>query len=319
MSTIDHVSTAEDAVLKRDEENAEAINIIRQREEIMQSRENSKVDWRNKIAEDVDAKKQLDPFEEREEIEDVLPLEEHDEIANKVDETSEDEKLITKVVNGKEVSLTYDQWMERAIKVSEADEYYADAARNRYKPEQQDVSQVEDPEDFDEISKAIQLGSPEEARDALKNLQNSAVKKAKNIMTQEQVQIAAQAAYKAVVRDYKELVEDPILNGAFIALDKKLLDENKTFSNDPVENFDLRMRFAGDEIRKWQSSKLGNAGKEKEKEILLEKKKNIHTLPRAGTKKIINSKSPLSEEQQKQADIRSMFAKRAGSVLGRRG
>lgn len=319
MSKVDHVSTEEDAVLKRDEDNAEAINIIRQREEIMQSRENSKVDWRNKIAEDVDAKKELDPFEENDEIKEELPFEEHDEIANKADETSEDEKLITKIVNGKEVSLTYDQWMERAIKVSEADEYYADAARSRYKPEQEDISQVEDPEDFDEISKAIQLGSPEEARDALKSLQDSAVKKAKTIMTQEQVQVAASVVYKAVARDYKDLIEDPILNGAFIALDKKLLDENKTFSNDPVENFDLRMRFAGDEIRKWQSSKLGNAGKKKEKEILLEKKKNIHTLPRAGTKKITDSKSPLSEEQQKRDDIKSMFAKRASNALGRRG
>jgi hypothetical protein len=76
-------------------------------------------------------------------------------------------QLITRVVNGKQVTKTLEQWLATATKVEAADAYLAQAKQSARTeqpapPSPEDVARLRDEEDL-RIARAIQMGTEEEA------------------------------------------------------------------------------------------------------------------------------------------------------------
>jgi len=290
--------------------------------------DNKQVDWRNKIAAAADAKRDMS-------MEEVLSGNvQHDEQTsrnqigvfesdNEFDETeveqdnvefeeenipTNDQTKITKIIGGKEVTRTIDEWLEIATKVEDADNYYAESVRRMHqKPE---VPQVDEKEEIRNLARKLQLGSEAEAEEAVEALVNRAANKANYAKSQEDIQKAGEAIYMTFVRDYQDVMNDPVANAALISMEQKLIDQGKVFDNDPIANFDKRLRYVGDEVREWKKNLADVSVKHEKRQDLINKKQQIVNLNTANQKQTSREEKPLSEREGRDQAVQQMFQSR---------
>ena len=313
---------------KQAEMDAAAAEIIQRSRDKLLSVENRKVDWRNKIAAAADAKRNMS----MEEV--LLGNVQHDEQTsrnqigvfetyNEFDETeveqnnvefeeenipTNDQTKITKIIGGKEVTRTIDEWLEIATKVEDADNYYAESVRRMHqKPE---VPQVDEKEEIRNLARKLQLGSEAEAEEAVEALVNRAANKANYAKSQEDIQKAGEAIYMTFVRDYQDVMNDPVANAALISMEQKLIDQGKVFDNDPIANFDKRLRYVGDEVREWKKNLADVSVKYEKRQDLINKKQQIVNLNTANQKQTSREEKPLSEREGRDQAVQQMFQSR---------
>ncbi len=164
-------------------------------------------------------------------------------------------RMITKKINGRDVTLSEDEWFARAMKVEAADRYLAEAAQLRNEqlrkvqvPPQRDPEPESSVEDDLAIARAIQMGTEEEAVAALRTLRN-----ARPSITQDDVartiddRLTFNEAITRYRTEFKDVVSDPVLNQMALDADKRLLAQGDT------RPYIERYTEIGNSIRKWAS------------------------------------------------------------------
>jgi len=311
------LSGAEDSVLAANEKKSVEKDAVEERMKLMRAREAQKVDWRNKIAEEAQAahdkndelmfgiKPQDENVEVESKSEEVVdtPAEEGGE-SSTLDGTTK----ITRVINGKEVTRTAEEWFAIAAKVEEADLYYEEAVRQVHS------KKVETPAkpkvDTKELAKKLQLGSEEDAVEAVDTLLKEAIDQSNEVKRQEDNRKAGQAIFNNFAKDYQDLLSDPVLNAAVMNM-CDVTYANKVFDPDPLVNFDKKMRFCGEQVRGWKKGLADVTVKDKAKEELLNKKAKIQNLNTSGAKMNGgNDGKVLSEKEAREQAVAGMFAAR---------
>ncbi len=322
-------SGAEDNVLARQEDLDEQREIDARIMNSMTDREAKQTDWRNKIATS-NARRQTrtynqmvgaDTEEELEEERNVLSefvssseaeVEEVSDETPVIEEVASEEEatdtdggmLITKTIDGRKVTRSVDEWIAIASKVDDADKYYA-AAVNRQREESKPAVKTTDVRD---LARKLQLGSEDEAAEALTEVLNTAVTKVKAEKKEADVQEAGKAIYQSFTKDYADIINDPVLNSALNNMDQQLM--NQEFDSDPVVNFDKRLRHCGEQIRAWRNNVADTSVKTAKRQDLVNKKSQIVNLNTASQKQGSKSAAVLSERQAKEQAVANMFATR---------
>jgi len=174
------------------------------------------------------------------------------------EETQQQPQMITRKINGKDVTRSVDEWLAIASKVDAADVYLAEAARLRNEQLQKaQASTKVDPEpqqqvvDEDEadlaLARAIQMGSEEEAKAAVR-----AIRKAQTpSITQDEIartideRLTFNEAISKFRSDFRDIVEDPVLNQMALDMDRKLVAQKD------ARPYEERYKAIGTSIRKW--------------------------------------------------------------------
>ena len=213
--------------------------------------------------------------------------------AQKVVETAPAKHKIK--VNGQEMELTTEELIARAQKVEAADQYLADAKRqaesSRHQVEAPVAPSVEDEpdhsEDLKELARKLQIGSEDEAAEALAKLVAGSRQKqapsldldavaAKTIDTIEFKQSA-----KWFQETYPDIFDDPNLKMLAFQKDDELRRSN------PDLSYRNRYQKIGDELRKWVGRSPDTDKKRQQKA------ETLKVLPQAS----VRSQQPIEEEE----------------------
>lgn len=340
-------TSAEDAVLKQQEDDAAQKTAIEARIAIRQKVEQEKLDWRNKIATNKDEEREArdvavfgpkkaehevveEPIVEDDEVVEDPVIEDEEEVeplAEPEDEDEEDvvsvkdpdgddsdidyDKSVTRLVNGKKVTKTLGEWLDVGTKVEDADLYYEEATRRAHAKPAIETPPFDEDAFLKEQNSKIQLGSEAEALAAQKKLLEYGSWKARQQSAAEAGQVAAKAAYNNFLKQFPDIAKDKILLSAAHALDEQLVQQGKKFAEDGLENFTKRMTYVGQEIRKWKKEQVSLTVKTKTKEDLVEKKQKIRNLKAANAKTGgTAAKAELSEKDARDAAVKDMFKSR---------
>jgi hypothetical protein len=173
-------------------------------------------------------------------------------------------QLITRVVNGKQVTKTLEQWLATATKVEAADAYLAQAKQSARTeqpapPSPEDVARLRDEEDL-RIARAIQMGTEEEALAGIRALRQqtpSTDEITDRVAAKVNSQLLRDKALEKFKSDFADVWEDPLLRSLAVARDNELRDPAH-----PEHIFDYSERYAavGKELRGWveaQAQKMG--------------------------------------------------------------
>lgn len=219
------------------------------------------IDRRNAIADAADETRKEDLVD----IEDVpreTPVEEPEVTAapdtNKIPDDTQviEEPVKIKVpVNGKMVEMTQDELIASAAKVASADEYLRlskesveSAARLALSPTGDETDTEET--DFRALAKALQIGTEEEAEQALRKLAQAKPSKTPDVSQLVDERLTLREEKAKFEEEYKDVWEDPQLRKLVIERDKELYAEDKN-------SIDLvRWRKAAGDIREWKKGYL---------------------------------------------------------------
>jgi len=160
-------------------------------------------------------------------------------------------------VNGVEQELSLDELIARAQKVEAADQYLNEASRlykeakshNQPANQSADNSKVE--EDDLALARAIQMGSEEEAVNAIRKLKSNGLSK-DDLTRQIDERMIFQEANRFFATEYKDIVSNPRLYEMAIRRDAELIQSGDTRS------FKDRYDAIGKEIRGWVKEISGN-------------------------------------------------------------
>jgi hypothetical protein len=225
-------------------------------------------------------------------------------------------------VNGQEMELTQEELIARAQKVESADAYLAEAARLRREAMEQPKTEaspsVEDAEakileERKALARAIQMGTEEEAVEAIARLQ--ATSRAPSFTKDELTRtvderLSFNEAVSKFRSDYKDIVEDPVL--AKMASDR---DQELLASGDR-RNYLERYSEIGEGIREWVKSIRGTEGEHSETKQ--ERKASVKGVPSAAS---VRSKPAPSEDdvEETPSEIIAKMAKARGGPQWARG
>jgi len=216
-------------------------------------------------------------------------------------------------VNGREVELT-PELIADAQKVASANEYLRQAAELKnaanaaLSTKQIEVAAAEQAEDLVALTRAIQMGTEEEAVEAVRKLKATGPSK-DDIARQIDDRVNFNTAYIQYSKDYKDIIEDPILNK--LAVDKDIeLVKNK----DP-RGYSERWAAIGNELREWKE-KLSPKGVQtpvavQQSDKLARKAAAASATPTANATK--QSSSVEEKEPSVQEVIQAMAAARGGN------
>lgn len=157
-------------------------------------------------------------------------------------------------VNGKEIELTTDELIARAQKVEAADQYLQEAAKT-FKGQKQETPKAEPAapsveEDDAALARAIQTGTEEEARNAIKKLRatpSPAISQDEMLRIVDQ-RLAFQEAARKFQSEFKDVFEDPYLLQIAMNEDAKLLKEGD------ARGYWDRFQEVGTKVRQWRDS-----------------------------------------------------------------
>lgn len=173
------------------------------------------------------------------------PLEDDDE-SEETDEAKEQPRLITRKVNGKDVTLTEEQWLERASKVEAADQYLAEASRvyrQASEPPKKDAQENISEEDV-ALARAIQMGSEEEAVNAIRKLKSNPSIKPDDLTRIVDERLTFQDAANRFREKFPDIVSDQDL------LDMVLLKDQKLIESGDRRGYWERYDEIGNDVRK---------------------------------------------------------------------
>jgi chemotaxis protein histidine kinase CheA len=162
-------------------------------------------------------------------------------------------------VNGKELEVSFDELVARAQKVESADQYLAEAVRVKqeaYQPPVQraDAGSAAHPSDEEDAAlvRAIQVGTEDEAKDAIRKLRDSvSVKTDQTVATIDERFLFLQAVDR-FRNDYSDILKDPVLQSMAFALDQQLLQAGDK------RPYEARFKEVGDlvrgKVREWAAA-----------------------------------------------------------------
>ena len=176
-------------------------------------------------------------------------------------------QMITRKVNGKDLTLSLEDWLVRASKVEAADEYLQDAAAAKRAaiaapaPEPVEVTPQPDPQAVRaeeranrlRIVRAIQMGTEDEAEAALAELQ--ALSRGPTVTMDDIGRVTDDRlnfknAISAFNNEFKDLVADPVLHKMVLDKDSALIaaGDKRAYAD--------RYTEIGTEVRAWKDNLL---------------------------------------------------------------
>ncbi len=180
-------------------------------------------------------------------------------------------QMITRKVNGKDVTLPLEEWLVRAQKVEAADEYLQDAARQRKELQRNDqqpapapvVKQGPSAEEIAAqqnverraLARAIQMGTEEEAVAALERLQNMV--KTPTLTVEDVGRVADErlkfnSAIKWFSDEYKDLTSNPQLYNMVVQHEAALVQQGDK------RPYAERYKAVGDAVRVWRDNLISS-------------------------------------------------------------
>ena len=231
------------------------------------------------------------------------------------DEVEEAPKFKIKV-NGREMELTQEELIARAQKVESADAYLAEASRLRReametKPDPQPSHEDAEAKVLEErkaLARAIQMGTEEEAVEAIARLQemSRAPSLTKDELTRTvDERLSFQEAVSKFRDDYKDVVEDPVLAKMASDRDQELLaaGDRRGYLERYVE--------IGDGIRDWVKSIRGTEVEEIKAPTKHERKASVKGVPSAAS--VVNKPVPSDDDVEETAsEVIARMAKARG-------
>jgi hypothetical protein len=243
------------------------------------------------------------------------------------DEAEQTEQPKHKIkVNGKELELTTEELVQRAQKVESADEYLKEASRKMREAEsakevKPTLPSPEDAtakamEDRRALVRAIQMGTEDEAMEAIEKLQSRNVPSvsADDVARTVDERLTFNDAVSRFQKDYKDLAEDPVLLNIVLQRDKELIAQGDKRS------YWERYVDIGDSVRTWKEGLTKAATPEPEKPVSDKqtRKASAPAVPQgAGTK----APAAVQDEDREEtsAEIISKMAKSRGGPQWLRG
>jgi hypothetical protein len=178
------------------------------------------------------------------------------EVSLEPDETPRKFKL---KINGREEEVDEAELIARAQKVSSADQYLKDAAEAvknaiRLVPSPKEDEQARDEDDL-ALARALQMGSEEEAVQALRKIRSRPSEVTPDVVAKVvDERLSFRRAADKFKEDYGDLLSDPILKNLVYQKDAELAQ------SDPSLDYAERLERVGKEIRGWKE-KLGGGPK----------------------------------------------------------
>jgi hypothetical protein len=240
-------------------------------------------------------------------------------------------QMITRKINGKDVTKSLEDWLVTASKVEAADEYIQEAAalRKTAKKEATEPEQQSTQPTAEELAaaqrarrlkqaRAIQMGTEEEAVAAIAELEQSA----RPSLTVDDIgritdeRLTFKEAVSWFQSSYKDLVADPVLHQMVLDRDNALLAAGDKRA------YQVRYKEVGDEVREWKNGLIKAATGElegtpkpaaKTVTTLEEKRAAKAAAPRVPT--AANAKAATGEQEEAEetaSDIISGIAKARG-------
>ena len=214
---------------------------------------------------------------------------------------NEDGRLITRKINGKDVTKTFREWMNTASKVEAADVYLreASALRNQAtRPAPTQAAQSVTPVvDYLAIARAIQMGSEEEAVAALQTI---AAPVRPSVTTDDvRAAVTEQLTFKEAIStfnsEFSDLVADPVLHQMVLDTDQRLIAQG-----DRRPYLD-RYRDIGEQVRgvaKSIAAKFAPAPKAPAAPVVdkLARKAAANPVPKAASQKTVSSVEEEADE-----------------------
>jgi hypothetical protein len=179
---------------------------------------------------------------------------------SEIEDIKSDTKLHKIKVNGVEQEVTYEELIRRAQLVESADAYQHQAklAYEQALQKLEQLSQERDAEfqaneeaELAEVATAIQMGSTEEATNALRKLLKRNEKphlSADDVSLAVEQKLTFQKAVEEFKQEYPDIFEDQVL------LDMVMQRDNACVQAKDTRNYMERYRSIGDEVREWRNN-----------------------------------------------------------------
>ena len=190
-------------------------------------------------------------------------------------------------VNGRELELTEDELIARAQKVESADRYLADAAEAFRKTQASPDPAPQQTSDEDDLAlvRALQMGTEEEAVQAIRKIRATPSKKDDVASLIDQRLTFREAAAK-FESDFNDVLSDPMLKRLAIQKDAELLQNGDTRS------YLERYTEIGNELREWKSSLTKGSETTSKAQDKLERKSKVTSINAANVRA-----TPVIEEE----------------------
>lgn len=208
-------------------------------------------------------------------------------------------------VNGKEVELTEEEVLERAQKVSSADEYLQIASKaveasKALTPPKGEPASVEEDDTEDVLTSALQ-GDSEAIKKVAQRL------KAPSVVTPDVLNaVDDRMSFRSAVDwfrgEYKDVVEDPMLYSLVVSEDSKLAQ------SEPTLGYRERLKRAGETVRTWKS------GFAKPPSPKLERKASVTPIPQAGGRQVVKEEPDEEEPIESVIDKMARARHQAGAI-----
>ena len=256
-----------------------------------------------------------------------------DEDLPKKDEPKPEPQMITRKVNGKELTMSLEDWLVRASKVEAADEYLQDAAAAKRaalsaEPQQPRIEEPPKPDpqalaaqnraERLRIVRAIQMGTEDEAEAAIAELQTLS---ARPTITMDDVsrvtddRLRFNTAIKEFNTEYKDLVSDPVLHRMVLEKDAALI------SRGDARPYAERYAEVGNEVRAWKDGLIKANLPPPAPVADLDARRNLKAaapkIPTAANVKAIPAKQETEEDDSPASVIASMAKARGGPQWAR--
>ena len=182
-------------------------------------------------------------------------------------------------VNGRELELTEDELIARAQKVESADRYLADAAEAFRKTQASPDPAPQQASDEDDLAlvRALQMGTEEEAVQAIRKIRATPSKKDDVASLIDQRLTFREAAAK-FESDFKDVLSDPMMKRLAIQKDAELLQNGDTRS------YLERYTEIGNELREWKSSLTKGSETTSKAQDKLERKSKVTSINAANVR-----------------------------------
>ena len=246
-------------------------------------------------------------------------------------------QMITRKINGKDVTLPLEEWLIRAQKVESADEYLQDAARQRKEllrteqppapvvpqgPTKEELAATHLAE-MRQLARAIQMGTEEEAVAALAKMQN--MSRAPTLTVEDVGRVADErlkfnTALNWFSGEYKDLMGNPQLYNMVIEREAALV------ASGDRRPYAERYKAVGEEIRTWRDDLIASAKPTPSAEIVtpvtsLDAKRAAKAAtpkpPSAASAKAVTA--PQEEEDESASSVIAAMAKARGGPQWARG
>lgn len=202
-------------------------------------------------------------------------------------------------VNGKDVELTEEEVLERAQKVSSADEYLQTAkkaveATQALGPSQDVSASVGEDDTEDTLTSALQ-GDAEAIKKIAQRLKKPSVV-TPDVLSAVDDRMSFRDAVNWFRGEYKDIVNDPMAYQLVVAEDARLAQA------EPTLGYATRLKQAGDKVKGWLTEKTKSATPPNPK---LERKASVAPIPQAGGRQVVR------EEEDEEEPVESVIDKMA--------